>query len=144
MKIYRMKKKKVEFPRVGDKIKVEVDDEKQWATCMGYDYIGNPVFLFDNILAELPHDEAEKYCEERGWFLPSEQQLDKWSLMQDARHRIASSKGSPYTIWWWLTNGKDGDFYAHVNDNGVINNTDEYYSGGVRPAFVLKGGKVIC
>lgn len=62
MEIYRLKEKEVELPEIGDKIKVKVDDEKQWATCMGYDE-GKPIFLFDNILAELPHDEAVGYCE---------------------------------------------------------------------------------
>lgn len=138
MKIYRLQEKEVKIPAIGDKVRVELEGESQWATCMGYDYIGNPVFLFDNILTELPHDEAVEYCKERGWFLPSKKDLDKWSLMQDARNRISNGKGKLYPFWWWLADGKDKDYFAHVNDDGVINNTDDYYSGGVRPAFILE------
>ena len=138
MKVYRLKKKEVESPKIGDKIEVKVDGEKQWATCMGYNDEGRPIFLFDNILTELSHDKAEKYCEERGWFLPSKKNLEEWELMQDYRYIVAGLKGRPCADWWWLTDGKGGDYFAHVNDDGVVNNTDSYWYGGVRPAFIVE------
>lgn len=138
MKIYRLQEKEVKIPAIGDKVRVEFETENQWATCMGYDYIGNPVFLFDNILTELPHDEAEKYCEERGWFLPSKQQLEKWTLMQDYRNRIAGIKGERYTDWWWLADKDDSGCFDYVSLAGGEYHEDMSSFIGVRPAFILK------
>lgn len=136
MKIYRLQEKEVKLPAIGDKIRVELEDENQWATCMGYDYIGNPVFLFDNILTELPHDEAVKYCEEHGWFLPNKKDLDKWSLMQECRYRATGIKGDKYTTWWWLTNKGDNGCFDYISLAGGEYHEDMSSFIGVRPAFI--------
>ena len=136
MKVYRLEKKEVELPKIGDKIKVEVEDSKERATCMGYDE-GRPIFLFDNILTELSHDKAVAYCEERGWFLPSEKNLKEWELMQDYRYRVAGAKGELYTDWWWLADKVKDRHFALVSNNGYAHYYYASNSLGVRPAFKI-------
>ena len=138
MKVYRLKKKEVELPKIGDKIKVKVDSEKQWATCMGYDDEGRPIFLFDNILTELSHDKAVDYCEERGWFLPSEKNLEEWELTQDYRYRVAGTKGELCSDWWWLADRVNGVFFAFVSNGGLAGYAGASNSVGVRPAFIVE------
>lgn len=138
MEIYRLKKKEVELPKIGDKIEVKVDGEKQWATCMGYNDEGRPIFLFDRILTELSHDKAEKYCEERGWFLPSKKNLEEWELMQDYRYRVAGSKGGLCADWWWLTDRVNGVIFALVSVGGSVSHGNASLSCGVRPAFIVE------
>lgn len=133
----KKKKMEVELPKIGDKIKVKVDGEKQGATCMGYDEDGRPVFLFDNIFTELSHDEAVDYCKERGWFLPSEKNLKEWELMQDYRYRVAGLKGGLCADWWWLTDRVNGVIFAYVDSLGHAASANASYSLGVRPAFKI-------
>lgn len=137
MKVWRMKKKEVEIPKIGDKIKVNFMEQKQTATCMGLTAEGKPIFLFDNILMDLPHDEAEVFCEECGWFLPTKQNLEEWPLMQDYHYRIAGRKESKLSDWWWLADPAGESYFAYVYASGRCYSNGASYSSGVRPAFLI-------
>lgn len=137
MKVWRIKKKEVEVPEIGDKIKVKFMEQKQTATCMGLTAEGKPVFLFDNILMDLPHDEAEAFCEEHGWFLPTKQNLEEWPLMQDYHYRIAGRKESKLSDWWWLADPAGATCFAAVYYGGLCLDSSASGSLGVRPAFLI-------
>lgn len=137
MKVLRIKKKEVEVPEIGDKIKVKFMEQKQTATCMGLTAEGKPVFLFDNILMDLPHDEAEAFCEEHGWFLPTKQNLEEWPLMQDYHYRIAGRKESKLSDWWWLADPAGASTFAFVTYDGGAGYYSASFSFGVRPAFLI-------
>lgn len=137
MKVWRIKKKEVEVPEIRDKIKVKFMEQKQTATCMGLTAEGKPVFLFDNILMDLPHDEAEAFCEEHGWFLPTKQNLEEWPLMQDYHYRIAGRKESKLSDWWWLADPAGAPYFASVDGDGSATCYSASGSLGVRPAFLI-------
>ena len=64
---------------------------------------------------------------------------DRLPLMKDRKHRICMSPKNEY-CWYWLWNRYvvHATAFAHVSYYGYASNDGASYSGGVRPAFVIR------
>lgn len=78
---------------------------------------------------------GENYCGEY-----EDSHINQWIPMKSYKNRVALNGKNRTIHWYWVQNkarGFDFDF-VYINYYGYANHGYDYFSGGVRPVFLLK------